>query len=168
MFRKTRIQPLPLENPPRSRSGAAVDHIAAATGLPVLLLAVAQLVVPDMAFSISGLEPGTASAILAAQWAALGGLLTIGGIIRARAVMIFAADLLMISGLAGAIVCLFWQQSLTPIIAQSALAALGFLSSSFARLTDKADLKRDLRVMREQAKQDRIAVPRPAQESDNV
>lgn len=152
MFRKSGIQPLPLEEPHRTRSGVAVDHIAAATGVPVLVLAAIQLAAPAMAGPITGLEQGAASAILAVQWAMLGGLLVIGGITRTRAVAIFAADFLIIAGLAGAIVCLFAQSSLTAIIMHSAIAALGFVSSSFARLTDKADLKCDLRLLQEQAK----------------
>ncbi|MGY6550315.1 MAG: hypothetical protein ACXIT4_00275 [Erythrobacter sp.] len=162
MFRKSRIQPLPIEAPQRTRPGAAVDHIAAATGVPVLVLAVTQLAAPGMAAPITGLEPGAASAILAVQWAALGGLLLIGGIMRMRAVAIFAADFLIITGLSGAIVSLFAQTSLMPVIIHSAIAALGFLSSSFARLTDKADLKRDLRLLREQAK----PVPKPEPEPE--
>lgn len=134
MFRKSRIQPLPVEEPHRTRSGAALDHIAAATGVPVLVLAALQLAAPAMAGLITGLEPGSASAILAVQWAVLGALLLIGGITRTRAVAIFAADFLIIVGLAGAIVCLFAQSSLTPIITHGAIAALGFVSSSFTRL----------------------------------
>lgn len=98
---------------------------------------------------------GTASAILAAQWAALGGLLLFGGVTQTRAVEIFAADFLIIAGLAGAIACLFTQASLTAIITQGMIAALGLLTSSLSRLTDKADLKRELVMMREQANHER-------------
>lgn len=153
MFRKNRIEPLAIEAPARSRSGGAVDHIAAATGIMVLALAVTQLVAPEVASPLTAIDRGTAGGILALQWIALGGLLSVGGIIRTRAVSIFAADFLMISGIAGVAVCLFEQQPIIPIVIHAAVAALGFISSSFARLTDKADLKRDLRLMREQANQ---------------
>jgi hypothetical protein len=155
MFKKPSIQPMQPASPLRSRSGEAVDHIAAASGVPVLILAAAQLLAPSMATPLTGLEAGTASAILAAQWAALGGLLLFGGVTQTRAVAIFAADFLIIAGLAGAIVCLFTQSSLTAIITHGIIAALGFLTSSLSRLTDKADLKRELIMMREQASHER-------------
>lgn len=74
---------------------------------------------------------------------------------QTRAVEIFAADFLIIAGLAGAIACLFTQASLTAIITQGMIAALGLLTSSLSRLTDKADLKRELVMMREQANHER-------------
>lgn len=55
MFKKPSIQPMQPASPLRSRSGEAVDHIAAASGVPVLILAVTQLMAPSMATPLTGL-----------------------------------------------------------------------------------------------------------------
>ncbi len=151
MFKKQTIKPFGADQHKAPRTGGAVDHIAAASGVPILVLGVVQLVSPDLAAPLTAIEPGTGSAILGVLWAVLGGLLTFGGIIRTRIVAIFAADFVLIAALAAVAVTLFSQPEFIPLMVHGAMAFFGLLSSSFARLTDKADLKRELRLMREQA-----------------
>lgn len=151
MFKKKTIQPLVDDRTRAPRTGGAVDHIAAATGVSVLVLGVVQLVAPDWIAPFTGIEPGTGAAILGVLWASLGGLLTIGGIIRTRVVTIFAAEFVLIAALAALGVTLVTNPEFIPLLLHGAMAFFGLLSSGFARLTDKADLKRELRLMREQA-----------------
>lgn len=151
MFKKKKIQPLIEDRPRAPRTGGAVDHVAAATGVPILVLGVVQLVSPYWAAPLTGIEPGTGAAVLGLLWAGLGGLLAIGGIIRTRVVSIFAAEFVLMIALAAVAVTLVTQPEFIPLLVHGAMAFFGLLSSGFARLTDKADLKRELRLMREQA-----------------
>ena len=151
MFRKKAIQPLTEARTPVTRFGGAVDHIATITGILILGLGVTQLVSPVLAAPLTGIAPGTGAEILAVQWVVLGGLLAVGGIIRTRVVTIFAAEFVMISAVAALAVTLFNQLDLVPLLVHGAMAFLALVSSGFARLTDKADLKRELRLMREEA-----------------
>lgn len=151
MFKKQSIKPLVTNQPKATRSGGAVDHIAAATGVPILVLGVVQLTAPSMVAPFTGIEPGNGAAILGVLWAAFGGLLALGGIIRARVVAIFAAEFVLIAALAALAVTLVTQPEFIPLLVHGAMAFFGLLSSGFARLTDKAELKRELRLMQEQA-----------------
>lgn len=164
MFKKNKIQPLVEDRPKAARTGGAVDHIAAATGVPILVLGVAQLVAPVWTSPLTAIEPGTGAAILGVLWAVLGGLLTIGGVLRTRVVTIFAAEFVLITALAALAVILFTRPEFVPLLVHGAMAFFGLLSSGFARLTDKADLKQELRLMREQ-----VSLVREAREieSDN-
>ena len=151
MFKQKTIQPLKPAIPAPARVGGAVDHIAAATGVAVLFAGVVQLVMPLAASPFTAVGTETSGVILAVLWTVLGGLLVAGGVFRVRPVSIFAADYLLVVGLAGVVVCLLAERAFTPVIFHGAVAGLGFVGSSFARLTDKAELKRDLRFAREQA-----------------
>lgn len=64
---------------------------------------------------------------------------------------IFAAEFVLIAALAALAVTLFTQPEFIPLLVHGAMAFFGLLSSGFTRLTDKADLKRELRLMKEQA-----------------
>jgi len=151
MFRKNKILPLVEQTPTRSRPSAAVDHIAAFTGIFVVALGVAQLIAPVMTAPLTGIEPGTAADVLGLQWAALGAVLTLGGFLRTRVVTIFAAEFILISALAALTILAIELQAIESLLIHGAMAVIGFLNSGFARLSDKAELKRDLRLMREHA-----------------
>lgn len=151
MFKKKTIQPLVAAPPIATRTGGGVDYIAAGTGVPILVLGVVQLVAPELVAPLTAVEPGTGAAILGVIWAVLGGVLAIGGIIRARVVTIFAAEFVLITALAALAVTLFRRPEFIPLLVHGTMAAFGLLSSGFARLTDKADLKRELHLMRERA-----------------
>lgn len=151
MFKKKTIQPLVEDWPRAPRTGGAVDHIAAATGVPILVLGVVQLTAPNLVAPFTGIEPGTGTAILGVLWAFFGGLLAISGIIRTRVVAIFAAEFVLIAALAALAVTLVTRPDFIPLLVHGAMAFFGLLSSGFARLADKADLKRELRLIKEQA-----------------
>ncbi|MGN3974195.1 hypothetical protein [Tsuneonella sp. SYSU-LHT278] len=151
MFKKKSIQPMIEERPAQPRPGGAVDHISAVTGLVVLGFGIAQPIAPLVMAPITGFEPGIASDVLALQWAALGGLLAVGGLIRSRVVAIFAAEYLVITALAALAVTLIRGPDPVALLMHGTMAFLAFTSSGFARLTDKADLKRELRLLREHA-----------------
>ncbi|NJS13994.1 MAG: hypothetical protein HC788_04480 [Sphingopyxis sp.] len=82
MLKKTSIQPLVDKNARPARTGGAVDHIAAATGIPILILGVVQLVSPFWVAPFTGLEQGAGASILGVLWTVFGALLTLGGLIR--------------------------------------------------------------------------------------
>ncbi|NJS13993.1 MAG: hypothetical protein HC788_04475 [Sphingopyxis sp.] len=58
---------------------------------------------------------------------------------------------MLIAALAAVAVMLTTKPELIPLLVHGSMAFFGLLSSGFARLTDKAELKRELRLMREQA-----------------
>lgn len=148
MFRKKAASPLLETAPITSQSGSAVDHIAAVTGLAVLALGLAQLLVPLVAAPLTGIEPGTASEILGLQWALFGGLLALGGVIRTRVITIFAAEFIMISAIVSLLVTFAKHHDMMPLIVHGSVAFIGLVSSGFARLSDKADLKKELQLLR--------------------
>lgn len=151
MFRKKGIQPLLDDRPPMTRSGGAVDHIAAGTGAFILSLGIAGLVSPFWIAPLTGIEPGSGGAIVASQWAVFGTLLLAGGVLRTRVVTIFASEFVMISALVALAITLVNQPDWINSLIHGSMAFLGLISSGFARLTDKADLKRELLLMRERA-----------------
>lgn len=151
MFRKNKILPLVEQTPTRSYSSAAVDHIASFTGIFVVALGAAQLIAPVMTAPLTGIEPGTAADVLGLQWAALGALLTLGGFLRTRVVTIFAAEFILISALAALTIVAIELHAIESLLIHGAMAVIGFLNSGFARLSDKAELKRELRLVREHA-----------------
>lgn len=151
MFRKKGIQPLNDDRPLMKQSGGAVDHIAAGTGVFILALGIAGLVSPFWIAPLTGIEPGTGSAIVASQWVVFGALLLAGGVLRTRVVTIFAGEFVMISALVALAITLINNPGLINSLIHGSMAFLGLVSSGFARLTDRADLRRELVWMREQA-----------------
>lgn len=135
-----------------SKSGGAVDHIAAATAVLVAGLGLTQLFMPLVAAPLTGIESSTGAQVVGLQWALLGGLLAIGGLFRMRVVTIFAAEFLFISGVAAAIVSAINHQDMIPLLINGAVAFVGLSNSGLARLVEKADMKRELRITREKAK----------------
>lgn len=144
---------LMLDDKPARRDSAAVDHIAAAGATIVAALGAVQTLAPTMASPLTGIEGGTGAQIVGAQWAILGVLLAAGGLFRMRVLTIFAAEFLLIAGLAALIVTAFQQPDAVHLIVHGSVAFIGLASSGLARLTDKADLKRELRIARETARQ---------------
>ncbi|MEO1220621.1 MAG: hypothetical protein AAFY42_04620 [Pseudomonadota bacterium] len=136
----------------RSKSGGAVDHVAAASAVLVAGLGLAQLFMPLMAAPLTGIEGSTGAQIVGLQWALLGGLLAFGGLFRMRVVTIFAAEFLFLTGVAAAIVSAINHPDMMPLLVNGAVALVGLINSGLARLVDKADMKRELRIARETAK----------------
>lgn len=134
----------------RRRGIAAVDNIASLSGALIVSLGVAQIAFPLVAEPMTGLAASAAAHIIALQWVILGSLLLVGGLLRTRVVTIFAAEFVMISALATLAITFTRDPLLEPILIHAAILGLGLVNSGFARLTDKADLKRELRLMREQ------------------
>lgn len=134
------------------KSGGAVDHVAAASAVVVAGLGLAQLFVPLMAAPLTGIESSTGAQIVGLQWALLGGLLAFGGVFRMRVVTIFAAEFLFLCGVAAAIVSAINHPDMMPLLVNSAVAFVGLANSGLARLVEKADMKRELRIARETAK----------------
>ena len=134
------------------RQGGAVDHIAAVTAMFVAGLGAVQLFSPILVNPMTGFESGVASQIIAIQWAVFGALLFIGGLFRIRVLTISAAEFLMLVGLSGLAANLLHEGAAVPLIVHGAIAFAGLLNSGLARLTDKAELKRELQLMRAEAK----------------
>ena len=63
------ITPVGAQTPPApQRSGSAVDHVAAASAVPILAIGVSQLVSPFFASPFTGFESGPSSVVIALQW----------------------------------------------------------------------------------------------------
>ncbi len=135
-----------------SKSGGAVDHVAAASAVLVAGLGLTQLFMPLLAAPLTGIESSTGAQIVGLQWAILGGLLAFGGLFRMRVLTIFAAEFLLICGVAAAIVSAINHPDMMPLLVNGAIAFVGLINSGLARLVDKADMKRELRIARETAK----------------
>lgn len=145
-----------------ARSGGAVDHVAAASAVLVAGLGLTQIFAPVLAAPLTGIEASTGAQIVGLQWSLLGGLLAFGGLFRMRVVTIFAAEFLFLSGIAALIVSVINRPDMMPILVNGAVAFVGLISSGLARLTDKAEMKRELQIARESAKLAReIAADRP-------
>lgn len=136
----------------RPKSGGAVDHVAAASAVLVAGLGLTQLFMPLIAVPLTGIEGSTGAQIVGLQWALLGGLLAFGGLFRMRVVTIFAAEFLLLTGVAAAIVSAINHPDMMPLLVNGAIAFVGLINSGLARLVDKADMKRELRIARETAK----------------
>lgn len=137
---------------PGKRVGpGAVDHIAAATGVMVAALGLWQMFAPLLATPFTGIEPGMAGQILGLQWAVFGALLALGGVLRTRVLTIFAGEFVALSALAALAVFLINQRGIESVLIYCLIAGLGFASSGVARLTDKAELRREIKLLREQA-----------------
>lgn len=132
-------------------SAPAIDSLAVITAIAAAGLGGGQLFAPLAAAPLSGLEDSLASRILAVQWLFLAGLLLLGGATRLRVVTIFAAEFLMIGSLAALAVTVYAEPGSVAPFTHGAIAVLAFACSGFARLTDKADLKKELRLLREHA-----------------
>ena len=144
---------LMLEDRRSNRSGGLGDPIAVATALMVAGLGVAQLFAPAFVDPLTGFESGMATKAIALQWIVFGGLLATGGLFRTRVLTIFASEYLFLVGLIGVGASLLQQGDAAPLMVHGAIAFTGMLNAGIARLTDKADLKRELRIARETAKQ---------------
>ncbi len=138
--------------PQAPKQHTAVDGLAVATATAVAVLGGMQLFAPLFASPLTGLEAGIASEIIAVQWLAMAVLLMLGGITRLRAVSIFAAEFLLFGALAACVVMLLTAASSVAVLVHGGIAAMAFACSGMARLFDKAELKRELRFVREQAK----------------
>ncbi|GMN14978.1 hypothetical protein [Altererythrobacter sp. MTPC7] len=146
MFAKrNKIQPLvePSTLKP-AKQGGAVDHVAAATAMLVAGLGFTQLFAPLLVNPMTGFESGLAAQIIALQWIVFGGLLFFGGLFRIRVLTIFAAEFLMLAGLTGVAATMLHQGEMIPLLIHGGIAITGLVNSGLARLTDKAELKREL------------------------
>lgn len=156
MFAKSeKIRPMLDQEIRSTKSGGAIDHIAAATAVMVVGLGVAQLVTPLFATPLTGIESGTAGMILAVQWIVFGAILAVGGLLRMRVVTIFAAEFLLVSGLAAVAVTVLNSADPIPLLVHGAVAFVGLVNSGLARLTDKAELKRELHFAKAHAEEAR-------------
>ncbi|MEL7453749.1 MAG: hypothetical protein AAGJ50_10305 [Pseudomonadota bacterium] len=135
-----------------AKSGGAVDHVAAASAVLVAGLGLTQIFLPPLAAPLTGIEGSTGAQIVGLQWALLSGLLAFGGLFRMRVVTIFAAEFLFLTGVAAAIVSAINHPDMIPLLVNGAVAFVGLINSGLARLVDKADMKRELRIARETAK----------------
>lgn len=117
-----------------------VSYCAAGTSLGVIGIALLQLFAPQIATPFTGLEPGAAASVLAIQWAALGVILAMGGLIRLRMPLLFAADFLLICGLSGSAVMMLGQPEMLPLAVHGAIALVGLLNGGLARLARAGDL----------------------------
>lgn len=157
LAKNEKIHPLPMPNNQAVRAGGAIDHIAAATAVPILGLGLTQLVAPLFATPLTGVESGTAGTILAVQWLTFGAILAVGGLFRMRAVAIFAAEFLFVTGLASIAVVTLTMNDPIPLLVHGVVAVVGLITSGLARLTDKAELKRELRFAKATAEEARKA-----------
>ncbi|MGB3472548.1 MAG: hypothetical protein WBA51_17170 [Erythrobacter sp.] len=139
------------EEPGQHRQGSAVDHIAAASAVPVLAIGVSQLVTPLFAAPFTGFESGPTSLILALQWIVFGGILMAGGVLRIRVVAMFAAEFLFVTGLIAAAFMVLTTQERLPLLVHCGITIIGLVISGITRLADSAELKRDLRFARASA-----------------
>lgn len=138
-----------------NKAGGAVDHVAAASATLVAGLGLAQLFTPLLVSAMTGLESGLASHIVALQWIVLGGLLFVGGVLRIRVLTMFAAEFLMLTGLTGVAAGLVHQGDIVPVLVHGAVAFVGLINSGLARLTDKAEMTRELRLAKATAEEAR-------------
>lgn len=136
----------------KPKTGGAVDHIAAAAAVPIIGLGIAQIVTPLLAAPFTGIEDGTGGQIIGLQWAVFGAILAFGGLFRMRVLTIFAAEFLLIAGIVVVAVNAMTGPEFMPLLVNGAVAGVGLVCSGLARLTDKAELKRELRIAREHAK----------------
>lgn len=138
-----------------------VDILATITGTALLVLAFGQLLMPAASQPLSGIEPGIPGQILAVLWAVFGALLLIGGFTRLRVLTIFSGEFVTIVSLATLAVIMVHQPDIIALIIHGGLAALAFVSGGFARLSDKAEIKRELRLMQESVKLNAQTAPTP-------
>lgn len=132
-------------------SAPAVDLLATVVGTAVAAMAGAQFLFPWAASPLTGFEPGLATDVLALIWGLLGVLLLMAATMRLRVLTIFAAEFLFMIGAAAAVVIFFRDPGSVALMTHAAVAGLAFASSGVARLADKAELRRELRLVREQA-----------------
>lgn len=144
---------LMLDDRRADRSGGFGDPIAVATALMVAGLGIFQLFMPAFVQPLTGFEAGMATQVIGLQWIVLGVLLAAGGLFRTRVLTIFASEYLLLVGLIGVGASLLHRGDAVPLMVHGAIAFTGFFNAGIARLTDKADLKRELRIARETAKQ---------------
>lgn len=128
-----------------------VSYLAAATSLAIIGLGVLQAFAPDIAAPFTGLSSGPAASVLAIQWCALGALLAIGGLFAIRALVLFSADFLLISGASGAAVMMLGQPEMLPLAVHGAIMLVGLLNGGFARLTRNAERENESRDAHEHA-----------------
>lgn len=134
-----------------NEKGTAVEALAITTSIALLILGLGHLLFP-LAFSpFTGIGSDTAGQIIAVQWIAFGMLLFLGGISRLRAITIFAADFIMIASIATLVVVLLGRMNFSEVLIHGSITVLAIASSGFARLSDKAEIKRELHLVREQA-----------------
>lgn len=141
--------PQPAQKP--AKQNGVIDLLAVATGTAAGALGAVQLFAPFMGGPLTGLDNSVGSQLVALQWLVLAGLLLVGGITHIRVVSIFAAEFLMIGALSALAINLWYDHQSLAVFVHGAIAAMAFSCSGFARLTDKADLKRELKIMRQQA-----------------
>ena len=154
MFGKQhRIQPMIDPVAKNRRNVAAVDHVAAAVATLIIGLGVVQLVAPFFASPLTGIESGTAATIIAVQWITFGSILALGGLFHLRSLTILAAEFLLVFGLIALGVALLGQHDPVQLLIHGSVAFMGLTTGGLARLTDKADTDRELRLMRAGAKQ---------------
>lgn len=142
---------VPAPAPKPVKQGGAVDHIAAVTAMFVAGLGFTQIFVPLLVNPMTGFEGGVAAQIIAIQWAVFGSLLFIGGLFRIRVLTIFSAEFLLLVGLSGLAANLIQQGAMVPLMVHGGIALAGLANSGLARLTDKAELKRELQLLKADA-----------------
>lgn len=131
-----------------AQQGGAVDHIAAASAMVVVGLGVTQLFTPLFVSPMTGLESSRAAQIIAMQWILFGAFLFFGGLFRIRVATIFSAEFLMFVGLSGVAASIYRQGDMVPLMVHGAIAFTGLTNTGLARLADKAELKRELKIMK--------------------
>lgn len=131
--------------------GDGVSYLAAASSLVIIGLALLQLLSSQIAAPYTGIESGLAARVIAIQWAALGSMLAIGGLLRIRALVLFASDVLSIVGASGAVVMMLGQPEMVPLAVHGAIAIVGLLTGGLARMTGKADPESEIEPVRQDA-----------------
>lgn len=132
-----------------NRKSQVVDLVAVIAATCLASLGVLQLIAPALAAALTGIEAGLAGEILAVQWLLMAALLFVGGVLHMRVVTIFAAEFVVIGSLAAFFIALVRSPDAMPMFVHGAIVLLALGSSGFARLTDKAELKREVHLLRE-------------------
>lgn len=148
MFAKPN-NPIPHNSKRGAKNGGAVDHFAFICAIIIIGLGIIQLFMPIFAAPLTGLDNGIGSQIIGLLWSLLGGLLAVGGILRVRVLTIFAAEFLLLLGLAALILIFIRQVEPIALLVHGAVAFVGLINSGLARLVDKAEIKRELVIARE-------------------
>lgn len=135
--------------PKPKKQTSAIDLLAVICATFTGALGITQFFAPLVASPLTGLDAGIGSQVIALQWTVMAGLLLLGSVFRARVVTIFAAEFLMIGSAAALGVVLLNDPKSIAVFVHGAVAVLAFASSGFSRLSDRAEMKRELRLLRE-------------------
>ncbi|APG62028.1 hypothetical protein LPB140_03465 [Sphingorhabdus lutea] len=135
--------------PAKPRS-AIIDMIAFITGSAALAGGLLTLFAPLPIEMLTGMGEGIGADAVAAQWSIFGLLLIFGSAAKLRAISIFAAEFLLISSLCLLAILIWREAGSVSVGIQIAVAALAFITSGLARIADKVEMSRDLKLTRQQ------------------